>query len=706
MIFKQTIFKIENMEIIDSAMSKVAGAGIPADETYDPDFLYLRVRAVSAGEYYGDNKNGDWFPEVELKKTYKTFLTGHVFKNHENKDPAAAIGEVLDSEWDDNMKCVCLVIKIDRKIAPSIVRAIEKGYMTDVSMGCRVPYSICSICGKKARNPKEYCDHIKLLRRKILPDGRKVFEINIQPKFHDISVVLSGAEKVAKITDIYDEKDSVKEKGVTPIEKVASFENDNMEKVASYQDMIDDAFELPHSDKIAQKIASEKTAAFEKKVRGAILGEARKNLLGSADTSRQILKCLFTPYWDDETLNKMNLKIKALAVQKKKPLPLVFHEFLKVLDFAGIELSPKEFTALSRGVFKDNLGFKSEACENPLKCLKNFERITDSTLNDSAYKSYDIGNVLSFANQITSTTPAKKIRIIIRASKPIDACNDIQPDIMRSIVAPYIPERSVHPEPLIKRIRVIKVKPLGDHFSSASPLINLLYSLYQNGRVNRLVNGETSLGMKKFASYFDEENDFEAAVLNSGFEKSAEYNKFKASIYGTPLIYGYSKLQQARMKNKAEQGEDNVGAINRMFAEYPEAIAGLNILFGPKVYREIKGTSKAIKNSAAVQKLKNIDFSKVKFKKTASVFDPATRMYSEGNEDSARDVLEKCGFTENDYFSYMAQKVAECEAEQQDSIEKTAREITEEKSSLSKLDDFELSMSVNEIIQKKLKNLC
>ena len=194
MIYKQTIFKIENMEIIDSAMSKVAGVGIPADETYDPDFLYLRVRAVSAGEYYGDNKNGDWFPEVELKKTYKTFLTGHVFKNHENKDPAAAIGEVLDSEWDDNMKCVCLVIKIDRKIAPSIVRAIEKGYMTDVSMGCRVPYSICSICGKKARNPKEYCDHIKFLRRKILPDGKKVFEINIQPKFHDISVVLSGAE--------------------------------------------------------------------------------------------------------------------------------------------------------------------------------------------------------------------------------------------------------------------------------------------------------------------------------------------------------------------------------------------------------------------------------------------------------------------------------------------------------------------------------
>ena len=442
MIYKQTIFKIENIEIIDSAMSKVAGVGIPADEAYDPDFLYLRVRAVSAGEYYGDNKNGDWFPEIELKKTYKTFLTGHVFKNHENKDPAAAIGEVLDSEWDDAMKCVCLVIKIDRKIAPSIVRAIEKGYMTDVSMGCRVPYSICSICGNKARNPKEYCEHIKLLRRKILPDGRKVFEINIQPKFHDISVVLSGAEKVAKITDIYDEKDSAKEKGITPIEKVASFDDTasiyNMEKVASYQDILADAIDIPSSDKVSQKLAAEKTAAFEKKVRGAILGEARKNILDKTDISRQILKSLFTPYWSDETLNKINLKLKALAVQKKKPLPIVFHEFLKVLDFAGIELSPKEFTNLSRGVFKTDLMFEPGSLTNPLDSLRKTEHITDNFLKDTEYGKYDLRDILGSVGKIGPTTPAKKIRIILRTGTPVSSCEDIQPDIMRSIVSPHI----------------------------------------------------------------------------------------------------------------------------------------------------------------------------------------------------------------------------------------------------------------------------
>lgn len=706
MIYKQTIFKIENIEIIDSAMSKVAGVGIPADETYDPDFLYLRVRAVSAGEYYGDNKNGDWFPEIELKKTYKTFLTGHVFKNHENKDPAAAIGEVLDSEWDDGMKCVCLVIKIDRKIAPSIVRAIEKGYMTDVSMGCRVPYSVCSICGNKARNPKEYCEHIKLLRRKILPDGRKVFEINIQPKFHDISIVLSGAEKVAKITDIYDEKDSAKEKGITPIEKVASFGEDttvsNMEKVASYKDILADAIDIPSSDKVSQKLAAEKTAAFEKKVRGAILGEARKGILETADISRQILKSLFTPYWSDEVLNKINLKLKALAVQKKKPLPVVFHEFLKVLDFAGIELSPKEFTHLSRGIFKTDLEFKSNPSTNPLTSVRKTEGITDSFLRDAEYNKYDLSNILGSVGKIGATTPAKRIRIILKTSSPITSCEDIQPDIMKSIVSPYILERSVHPEPLVKRIRIIKVKPSTGHFDADSNIVNLLYSLYQGGRLNRVLSGETALGMRKFASYFEEETSLNSVIVNLGLEKTAGYSKAKAMIYGTPVIYGYSKLQQARMKNKAEQGEDNVNAINRMFAEYPDAIAGLNILFGPKVYKEIKDASKAVKDSAVVNKIKNISF-----KKTASVFDPVTRMYSEGNDAMAKDVLKKCGFTENDYYQHIASEVARCEAEQVEEIEKIASDIiTDEKSGLSKLDNFGVCMGVNKIIQQKLKNLC
>ena len=90
------------------------------------------------------------------------------------------------------MKCVYLVIRIDRRVAPTIVRGYEKGFMTDVSMGCRVDHVICSYCGQKAKTRFDYCDHLKTMKGKIMDNGKKVCEINIGPKFHDISAVLNG----------------------------------------------------------------------------------------------------------------------------------------------------------------------------------------------------------------------------------------------------------------------------------------------------------------------------------------------------------------------------------------------------------------------------------------------------------------------------------------------------------------------------------
>jgi hypothetical protein len=49
--------------------------------------------------------------------------------------------------------------------------------MTDVSMGCRIQHSVCSICGNKAKTKFEYCDHIKYMRGKIFNDGKKAYEI-------------------------------------------------------------------------------------------------------------------------------------------------------------------------------------------------------------------------------------------------------------------------------------------------------------------------------------------------------------------------------------------------------------------------------------------------------------------------------------------------------------------------------------------------
>jgi len=210
--------------------------------------LPVLVSAMGAGEYWGSNSNGDYFPESSLIHTppnwlglsldlqrqlgarwewgYPTFYNAHAFQHHVNKDPARAFGDVVYAMWDPQMKRVLLVINIDREKARvmgaiSVVDKIENGEFPDVSMGCKVPYDVCTICADWSRitqNPKkdlaehrkrpirglsttrhEYCQHLQAELNKIYPDGRKVAMINLHPKFFDLSFVFIGADKTSKV---------------------------------------------------------------------------------------------------------------------------------------------------------------------------------------------------------------------------------------------------------------------------------------------------------------------------------------------------------------------------------------------------------------------------------------------------------------------------------------------------------------------------
>ena len=165
----------------------------------DPNFVYVLVSALGAGEIWGDNVNGDYFEEDEIKDFYKTFEKfGYVFTHHKNKDPKKSKGDIMFAHWNPRMHRVELVVKIDRRKAPKISRDLDKNKMWDVSMGCKVPYDICSICGNKASTTDDYCVHIEEHKGEVLPDGRKVYMINKKPKFFDISFVYIGADKTAK----------------------------------------------------------------------------------------------------------------------------------------------------------------------------------------------------------------------------------------------------------------------------------------------------------------------------------------------------------------------------------------------------------------------------------------------------------------------------------------------------------------------------
>lgn len=218
-------------------MSRSAALRI-SQEDLDPDMYYVKVRAVTAGV---PNNNGDYFSVDELKNTYKTFEGRGVFVNHESDNVEAARGKILSADLidaDPTDVHVVLALAIDQKAFPQLVHAIKKGYVTDVSMGATVAYSLCSICNNKASTESEYCHHIKYFKGSSF-QGKPVFEDNKGVGFFEISVVTSGADTTAKVLGEIDSRDLLQKmevQGSTAIE-IESYENTpGLQKAAAFGD--------------------------------------------------------------------------------------------------------------------------------------------------------------------------------------------------------------------------------------------------------------------------------------------------------------------------------------------------------------------------------------------------------------------------------------------------------------------------------------
>ena len=180
-----------------------------AEIEHKPDRLHVVANALGATEKWGSNKNKDSFPRRGLQNAdpntygHKTFLTAHIFKHHNNKNPKLAIGNVVESFYDDLMDKVLLLYYILKDKAPHIVDRLEKGESLEGSMGCRTPFDVCGLCDNKAKDRSEYCEHLKGPDL-ILPDGRKAMAHTPYPRFFDYSQVAKGADPIAKTLSIVD----------------------------------------------------------------------------------------------------------------------------------------------------------------------------------------------------------------------------------------------------------------------------------------------------------------------------------------------------------------------------------------------------------------------------------------------------------------------------------------------------------------------
>jgi len=196
-------------EILDfsgrGALRKIASTGsyIPEnlqeeirhiESAPDPNMVYLYDRALGAGEIYGPNNNGDWFAKDELQKHHGSFVKhAKLYRHHQNKNPANSVGDVLASGYNDKLETVDLIIRAPLEKVAADLQKLDSGKAIATSMGAKVKFDVCSICGNRARTRSAYCNHLKYEMLKMHDDGRQVFAFNPSPKFMDISIVVVPA---------------------------------------------------------------------------------------------------------------------------------------------------------------------------------------------------------------------------------------------------------------------------------------------------------------------------------------------------------------------------------------------------------------------------------------------------------------------------------------------------------------------------------
>ena len=177
---------------------------IEAEISKHPTALFFRAKAIKADE---SNSNGDYFSTEELLKSYKTFEGVPFFTNHDNQNVENARGKIIHAEWIPEEKSVYTIAFVDREAFPHICRSIEEEYITGVSMGASVEYSICNICGNRAEKTEDYCFHIRERKGRTFSGKARnvrtgetkefknepVFEYNYGIKFIELSAVVDPA---------------------------------------------------------------------------------------------------------------------------------------------------------------------------------------------------------------------------------------------------------------------------------------------------------------------------------------------------------------------------------------------------------------------------------------------------------------------------------------------------------------------------------
>jgi len=250
-----------------------------ADVRPEKDHTFIHAISMGCQEAYGANRNGDGFneksarfefPEPEkggpksrrldggLHQYHNTFTKyAKIYKDHVNKDPELASGEIVAEAYNPDMRRGELLIKVQNaKWEPELEKA-ARGDDIAFSMSCKVPYDTCSICGHQAPNREQYCDHLKNEMTQVKSAGHQVFAINDRPMFFDFSGVFRPADRIAyglrKVASV----------GVEPQEFIPSTQLAEVWGISAPRNVLFDSSPRPVQEKLA---AMERLAAMEKQI--------------------------------------------------------------------------------------------------------------------------------------------------------------------------------------------------------------------------------------------------------------------------------------------------------------------------------------------------------------------------------------------------------------------------------------------------------
>lgn len=118
------------------------------------------------------NNNFDSWSRAVLLKSYRTFIGAHNFLEHVQIENLSK-GRILDAVARDigDSVYIDILIATDRKHR-ELIKDIESGELTTLSMGCSIDGSTCTQCGHWAADETEFCDHIKYMKGNTFYDER------------------------------------------------------------------------------------------------------------------------------------------------------------------------------------------------------------------------------------------------------------------------------------------------------------------------------------------------------------------------------------------------------------------------------------------------------------------------------------------------------------------------------------------------------